>query len=189
MRVGYVRVSTEGQNTERQEETMARLNVEKVFMDKVSGKDVGNRKGLQDMLAFVREGDVLVVDSISRLARNVRDLLKIVDYLKEKSVEFVSVKESVDTSTPQGMFVLTIWGAMAEMEREFIRERAKEGIEIAKREGKYRGREPIAIDEDDFKKYYGLWKSGKITAVQAMNSLGIKNNTFYRRVKAYEGAK
>ncbi len=84
------------------------------------------------MLAFVREGDTVVTESISRIARNTRDLLSIVEKLTDKGVEFVSLKESIDTTTPQGRFMLTVFGAMAELDRETILQRQKEGIAIAK---------------------------------------------------------
>ena len=101
----------------------------------MSGKDT-HRPQLQAMLDYVREGDVLCVESISRLARSTRDLLSIVDQLTAKGVQFYSQKESIDTTTPQGKFMLTVFASMAELERDQIRQRQQEGIAIAKREGK-----------------------------------------------------
>lgn len=124
-----------------------------------------------------------MVESISRIARNTRDLLSIVSELTEKGVEFVSLKESIDTTTPQGRFMLTVFGALAELERENILERQREGIEIAKNEGKYKGRKPVAFDTAAFKKVCARWRAGEITAIAAMNEMGLKPNTFYRRVK------
>ncbi len=123
------------------------------------------------------------MESISRIARNTRDLLFIVTELTEKGVEFVSLKESIDTTTPQGRFMLTVFGALAELERESILERQREGIEIAKSEGKYKGRKPVDIDEARFKEVCARWRSGEMTATAAMQELGLKPNTFYRRVK------
>ena len=134
MKVGYVRVSTAEQNTARQEVIMEQLGVEKVFMDKMSGKNT-DRPQLQEMLSFVREGDTLVVESISRLARSTKDLLSIMEELDKKKVKFVSQKESIDTSTPNGVFMMTIFAAMAQLERETMLARQREGIEIAKAEG------------------------------------------------------
>ena len=116
MKVGYVRCSTVEQNEARQLKMMEEQQVEKVFVDKASGKDT-DRRAFKDMMAFVRTGDVVVVESISRIARNTKDLLSIVSDLTDKEVEFVSLKESIDTTTPQGRFVLTIFGALAELER------------------------------------------------------------------------
>lgn len=137
------------------------------------------------MMEFVREGDIIVVESISRIARNTRDLLSIVAQLENKGVEFVSLKENIDTSTPQGRFMLTVFGALAELERESILERQREGIAIAKGQGKYKGRKPIEIDENRFRAVCSKWQNGEITAAAAMRELGLKANTFYRRVKKF----
>ncbi len=182
MRVGYVRCSTIEQNEARQLKMMDEQNAEKVFTDKASGKNT-NREAFKEMIAFVRSGDVVIVESISRIARNTRDLLSIVSELTEKGVEFVSLKENIDTTTPQGRFMLTVFGALAELERENILERQREGIEIAKTEGKYKGRKPVDINENKFKAVCKQWRAGEITATYAMNELGLKPNTFYRRVK------
>lgn len=185
MKVGYVRVSTTEQNTARQESLMESLGVEKIYIEKVSGKSK-DRPKLQEMMSFVREGDTLIVESISRFARNTRDLLDLVEQLKKKKVEFVSKKENIDTSTPTGQFMLTVFGAMAQLERDTILERQREGIEEAKRLGKYKGRKPIAVDEDLFAEQYRLWKNGETQPKYMMRVLGLKPATFYRRVKAYE---
>ena len=182
MRVFYVRCSTIEQNEARQLKTAEEQNAEKVFVDKASGKNT-NRAAFKEMMAFVRAGDTVVVESISRIARNTRDLLSIVSELTEKGVEFVSLKENIDTTTPQGRFMLTVFGALAELERENILERQREGIEIAKSEGKYKGRKPINYDEAQMKALCKKWRTGEITATAAMKELGLKPNTFYRRVK------
>lgn len=185
MKIGYIRVSTADQNEARQEDLMKTLGVEKVFIDKMSGKNT-NRPQLQELLSFVREGDVVIVESISRFARNTKDLLELVSKLQEKKAEFISKKETIDTSTPQGKFMLTVFGAMAELERDSILQRQAEGIAIAKRNGVYRGRQPIKIDERQFAKEYELFREGRINAADAMKHLELKPNTFYRRVKQYE---
>nr|DAE75246.1 MAG TPA: gamma delta Resolvase, site specific recombination [Caudoviricetes sp.]DAO82455.1 MAG TPA: gamma delta Resolvase, site specific recombination [Caudoviricetes sp.] len=184
MKVGYVRVSTAEQNTARQEVIMEQLGVEKVFMDKMSGKNT-DRPQLQEMLSFVREGDTLVVESISRLARSTKDLLSIMEELDKKKVKFVSQKESIDTSTPNGVFMMTIFAAMAQLERETMLARQREGIEIAKAEGKYRGRKPVEVDEEKFRQLYNDWQNGKSTPKIMMNELGLKPTTFWRKVKEY----
>ena len=184
MKVGYVRVSTAEQNTARQEVIMEQLGVEKVFMDKMSGKNT-DRPQLQEMLSFVREGDTLVVESISRLARSTKDLLSIMEELDKKKVKFVSQKESIDTSTPNGVFMMTIFAAMAQLERETMLARQREGIEIAKAEGKYKGRKPVEVDEEKFRHLYNDWQNGKSTPKIMMNELGLKPTTFWRKVKEY----
>ena len=186
MRVGYVRVSTEEQNTARQEVLMEELGVERVYLEKVTGKTTSGREQLAAMLEFVREGDVVVVESISRMARNTRDLLEIVDRLELKGVGFISQKEAIDTGTPAGKFMLTVFGAIAQLEREYILSRQREGIEIARKNGKYKGRKAIEVDEVLFREVYLRWKSRDCTAVEAMRELGLKPSTFYRKVKQYE---
>ena len=182
MRVGYIRCSTIEQNEARQLKMMQEQNAEKLFVDKASGKNI-DRAAFKEMMSFVRADDIVVVESISRIARNTRDLLAVVSELTEKGVEFVSLKENIDTTTPQGRFMLTVFGALAELERESILERQREGIEIAKGEGKYKGRKPVEFDEERFKTLCTRWRAGEITATAAMKELGLKPNTFYRRVK------
>lgn len=186
MKVGYVRVSTEEQNTIRQEVLMRELGVDKIFIDKASGKNTA-RKELQNMLQFVRVGDTVIVESYSRLARSTRDLLDIVEALKSKGVEFISKKEAIDTCTPAGRLMLTIFAGLYQFERESTLERQAEGIKEAKKAGKYKGRKPIAVDWDKFGKLYTEWKAGKMTAVAMQKALSLTAPTFYRRVKEYEG--
>ena len=130
------------------------------------------------MLEFVRQGDTVVVEAISRFARNTRDLL---EQLTQKGVEFVSRKEAIDTTTPSGKFMLTIFGTVAELEREYILQRQKEGIAIAKANGTYKGRPPTVCP--DFDRVVTLWQSGAVTAQEAARRLGISPSTFYRKLK------
>ena len=180
MKIGYVRASTTDQNTARQEVLMKELGVDQVYIDRVSGKNT-ERPELKRMMSFVREGDMVIVESISRFARNTRDLLDLVEQLTRKQVEFVSKKEAIDTTTPSGKFMLTIFGAVAELEREYILQRQREGIAIAKMKGIYKGRKPI--ERPEFKQVVTLWRRGTITAVEAMKRLDMKPSTFYRKVK------
>lgn len=182
MKVGYIRCSTEEQNEARQVRMMEEQGTEQNFIDKASGKNT-DRPEFHKMMAFVRSGDTVIVESISRIARNTRDLLAIVAELTGKGVEFVSIKESIDTTTPQGRFMLTVFGALAELERENILERQREGIAIAKEQGKYRGRKPQDVDPEKLREVCARWRAGEITATAAMKELGLKANTFYRRVK------
>ena len=127
MKIGYIRVSTEEQNTARQEVLLRELGVDEVFIDKASGKNA-DRPELTRMMEYIRRGDTVIVESISRFARNTRDLLDLVERLTEKHVEFVSRKEAIDTTTPTGKFMLTVFAAVAELEREYILQRQREGI-------------------------------------------------------------
>ena len=180
MKIGYVRTSTAEQNTARQEVLMEALGVDEVYIDRMSGRTV-QRPELQKMMGYVRRGDVVIVESISRFARNTRDLLELIEQLTAKGVGFVSQNEASDTATPTGKFMLTVFGAVAELEREYILQRQREGIEIAKARGVYKGRKPISRPE--FPATVARWRRGEITAVEAMRQLNMKPSTFYRKVK------
>lgn len=183
MKIGYVRVSTQEQNTVRQEVIMEEWGVDDIFVDRMSGKST-DRPGLRRMMEFVHRGDTVIVESISRFARNTRDLLELVEQLTLAGVEFVSRKEAIDTTTPSGKFTLTIFAAVAELEREYILQRQKEGIAIAKARGVYKGRKPI--QHPGFDKVVAQWKTGGITAREAMRRLDMKPSTFYRKVRALQ---
>ena len=183
MIVAYTRVSTVGQSTLRQDVLIQEHHVEKVFTEKISGKD-RNRPELRKMLDFVREDDTVLIESISRLARSTRDFLNILDELEKKQVALVSLKEKIDTSTPTGRFLVSVLAALAQLEREQILIRQQEGIAAQKSAGIYTGGRPrIEIDQKLFNSVVSRWKSGEITAVQAMNELSVRKSTFYRLVK------
>lgn len=184
MKVFYSRVSTQEQNEARQTEAAKAQGAERIFLDKASGKNA-ERKALKEMLAFVRDGDVVIVSDISRLARNTADLLKIVEQLNSKGVEFVSLKETIDTRTPQGKFMLTVFGAIAELERGTIKQRQKEGIDEAKKKGVYKGRKKMELDEKKFRSMVNEWKAGERTAVSIQKAFGISAPTFYKKVKEF----
>ena len=183
-KIGYVRCSSADQNPARQEEILKKAGCKKVFSDMLSGKD-RNRPGLQAMLDYIREGDVLYIESISRLARSTRDLLQIVEELQNKGVQFVSEKENIDTSTPQGKFILTVFAALSELERDQIRQRQAEGIAIAKQQGKYQGRQPIQFDKYLFEQLYKQWEDGDITQKYMCKKLHMSSSTLTRRIREY----
>lgn len=183
MKVGYVRISTKEQNTARQDLLMQELGVEKVYTDRMSGKSQ-DRPELQRMIDFVREGDTVTVESISRFARNTRDLLDLTATLDAKGVQFISRKENIDTSTPTGKFMLAVFGALAELERDNTRERQAEGIAIEKEEGRMNGRPRKA--NDSFESVYFEVKSGKLSASKGAKQLGISRSTWYRKVREFE---
>ena len=159
---------------------MESLGVDEVYIDRMSGKNT-NRPELQKMMEYVRRGDTVIVESISRFARNTRDLLELVERLTAKGVEFVSKKEAIDTTTPTGKFMLTIFGAVAELEREYILQRQREGIAIAREQGKYTGRKPK--QSPDFDRVVAQWRRGESTATEAMRTLKMSKTTFYRRAQ------
>ena len=147
---------------------MQELGVDEVYIDRLSGKNT-DRPELKKMMDYVRKGDTVIVESISRFARNTRDLLVLIEKLTEKGVEFVSRKEAIDTTTPTEKFMLTVFGAVAELEREYILQRQREGIAIAKAQGKYTGRK--SIERSNFDAVEKLWHAGTISAAEAMRRL------------------
>lgn len=181
-RIGYCRVSTAEQNEARQIEAFTEMGISAnhIYMDKLSGGNA-NRPALKAMLDYLREGDIVVVESISRLARNTKDLLEIVETIHRKGAELISLKENLDTHSECGKFMLTIFAAVAELERGYIKSRQREGIELAKRNGVYKGKPRLKIDEVAFKRECKRWIDGEQTATAAMKKLGLKANTFYRR--------
>ena len=182
MKVAYIRVSTAEQNEARQVEALEKFGIERKYIEKVSGKDT-NRPKLQEMLDFVREGDTVYVHDFSRLARSTKDLLDIVELLKAKNVNLVSNKENIDSSTPTGKLMLTMIGAIAEFERQNLLERQREGIEIAKREGKFKGGQVKKIDEQEFNKAYQLYKTREITKKDFAERLRISRPTLDKLLK------
>lgn len=180
--LAYVRVSTVEQNEERQIEALKKHNIDKWFIEKVSGKNT-NRPELQKLLEYMREGDTIYIHDFSRLARNTVDLLKLVETIQNKGVTLISNKEAVNTSTPNGKLMLTMIGAIAEFERENLLERQREGIAIAKREGKYKGRQVKEIDENMFIKAYNRYKSREINKTQLAKELKISRPTLDKLLK------
>ena len=182
MIVGYVRVSTVEQNESRQLVTMENYDVEKVFKEKVSAKDT-NRPKLQELLDYVREGDTVVIHDFSRLARSTKDLLEIVELLESKNVSLISSKENIDSSTPTGKLMLTMIGAINEFERTNMLERQREGIAIAKSEGKYKGRKEVKIDK--YGEYFNKYKNRELNKTQLAKELNISRPTLDKLIKEH----
>lgn len=182
MNVAYVRVSTVEQNESRQIEALEKHQIDKWFCEKVSGKDT-NRPQLQAMLDFVREGDTIYIHDFSRLARSTADLLTIVERLNLKSVHLVSNKESLDTSTATGKLMLTVIAAINEFERQNLLERQREGIAIAKREGKYKGGQRKHIDQNAFNEAYQRYSRRELTKSAMARELGVSRPTLDKLLK------
>lgn len=186
MKVGYVRVSTVEQNEERQIEGLEKHGIEKWYMEKLSGKNM-DRPELQRMLSEVQSGDTIYIHDFSRLARSTKDLLEIVEMLGNKGVNIVSNKESFDTNTNTGKLMLTVFAAIYEFERVNMLERQAEGIEIAKREGKYKncGRKKSSIDKHT-EELIQSYVDGTIkTKVQLAMMLNISRPTLNRILEEY----
>ncbi len=184
-KIGYIKVSTEHQETARQQEIMCDYQVDRIFSEKLSGANA-DRPQLRAMLDYVREGDTLYIESISRLGRSTKDLLNIIDTLTDKGVILISHKEKIDTDTPTGKFMLIVFAALSQLEREQLKQRQREGIEIAKAQCKYTGRKPLPTDWARFGQLYGEWRAKHITGRDFMRRMDMSANTFYRRVREYE---
>lgn len=183
---GYIRVSSVDQNEDRQLDLMAALGIppERLFVERRSGKNA-RRPQLRRLMETVRPGDTVVVESISRFARNTRDLLELTERLAAGGVEFVSQKEHIDTTTPTGKFMLTVFGAVAELEREYLLQRQAEGIAAAKRRGKHLGR-PAAELPDCFGELVAAWEKKELSLAEVRRQCGgISEATFYRRLAEY----
>lgn len=181
MRIGYIRVSTLHQHTERQEDKLPEMNVEKVFIEKASGKN-RNRPQLKAMIDFVQPGDVVVVSELSRLARSVMDLYQIAKELKEKGASLESLKEDIDLNSATGKLTFGIMAIMAEFERDLLLERQKEGIQAAQARGKKWGAEiQYGKDERQLHEVFTNYTNKKIKLNEAMELLGMKKSTFYYR--------
>lgn len=182
MRVGYIRVSTIEQHEERQiKDLKENGEVERVYIDKLSGKDT-NRPSLQELIDFVREGDTVVVSEYSRLARSTEDLFSIVKKLNDKGVSVVSLKENFDTSTPQGKLTFTLFAGIAEFERTLMLQRQKEGIAIAKAEGKYKGR-VSKVKPNDWQELKDLYNTRQITATELAKRCNVSRPIVYKWLK------
>lgn len=182
MQIAYIRVSTVEQNEQRQIEAMQKYGIEKWFTEKVSAKDT-NRPKLQELLEFAREGDTVHIHDFSRLARSTKDLLDIVEQLNQKGVHLISNKENIDTSTATGRLMLTMVGAINEFERVNLLERQREGIAIAKRNGKYKGGKRKTVN--DFAEHYARYMSREISKSALARELNISRPTLDKLISEY----
>ena len=180
--IAYVRVSSVEQNEARQREALQGYKIDRWFVEKASGKDT-KRPKLQEMLDYVREDDTVYVEEFSRLGRSTADLLSIVQQLEDAGVKFVSIKEKFDTKTPAGKLQMTMMAAIAEFERAMILERQREGIAIAKRAGKYKGRKAVSIP--NIGEYYDRYMSRQGTKTSIAAELGISRTTLYGKLEEY----
>lgn len=188
MKVGYVRVSTVDQNETRQIEAMKADGVEKIYMDKKSGKDF-NRPEYQKMIASLQKGDILVIHSIDRLGRNYEEIIaewrKITKEIEAdiivQDMPLLNTTQNKDlTGTLIADIVLQLLSYVAQRERENIRQRQKEGIAIAKAQGKYKGRSKKEINKDLFEETKRSWQMGEITKAQFAETIGVSRSTLYK---------
>ena len=185
MVVAYIRVSSDSQNLDMQRASIEPYKPERVFEEKISGKNM-ERPQLQELLNFVRANDEIVIYSLSRISRSLKDMLNIMDILIEKKVTLISIKENltISDSNKTTRFFVSILGCCSELERENIRERQADGIKEAKKRGVYKGRKPIQVE--DFGKWQEKWQRREFTKTALAKKLGISRQTLYKLFEEYE---
>lgn len=181
MLVGYARVSTVEQNLDLQLDALTQAQCGKIFKDMKSGAKA-DRPGLAEALAYIREGDVLVVWKLDRLGRSLRDLIDIVNGLKERGIGLKSLQDAIDTTTAGGMLIFHVMGALAEFERAMIRERTAAGLKAARARGRKGGR-PRKFTQDQ-ERQIALAMSNRATTMREIRTLFKASDTTLRRIAA-----
>ena len=184
MLIGYARISTQDQTLDLQRDALEKAGCEQIYTDRVSGTKA-ERKGLTEALSHLREGDTLVVWRLDRLGRSLRHLIDTITKLHERGVGFKSLQENIDTTTSGGKLVFHIFGALAEFEREIIRERTQAGLQSARSRGKVGGR-PKALTLKEVQMLRNMAADKSLTVSDICRTLGIGRTTFYRYAKAGE---
>ncbi len=185
MLIGYARVSTHDQTLTLQRDALEKAGCEQIFTDQVSGTKT-ERKGLSEALSHLREGDILVVWRLDRLGRSLRHLIDTITALDERGVGFKSLQENIDTTTSGGKLVFHIFGALAEFEREIIRERTQAGLASARSRGRIGGR-PKTLTPRQVQILRNMAADNSLTVSDICKTLGIGRTTFYRYAKADQG--
>lgn len=185
--IGYARVSTQEQNADMQVDDLGRAGCEKVFTDKASGA-TAERPELEAALAYLREGDVLVVWRLDRLGRSLQHLVGVVADLETQGVGFRSLNESIDTTTAQGKLIFHIFAALAEFERALIRERTKSGLAAARARGRMGGRKP-SLSPKKIQVARQMYAQGDSTVAEIAKVLGVSRATIYRHLDLDKGAR
>ena len=183
--IGYARVSTQDQHLHLQQDALKSAGCIKIFTDTVSGAK-SERKGLEDALNFIREGDILVVWRLDRLGRSLKDLIERLTELHNRNIGFKSLTESIDTTTSGGKLIFHIFGALAEFERDIIRERTNAGLTAARARGKKGGRPKSPLSEEKrLQLAKQMYENQTIPVEEICNSLHIPRSTFYKYVRGY----
>lgn len=181
MIIGYARVSTQDQNLDRQLDSLDARGCERVYKEKMTGTTAA-RPELEKMMATLRKGDTLVIDSFSRLSRSTKDLLQIIDTLDAQGVTVVSLKENLDTATATGRMMMTMLSALAQFERDLISERTQDGLKAARARGRNGGRPKVK--ESKVKQALKLYDSKALSVSEITATVGISVPTLYRYIRA-----
>ena len=181
MLIGYARVSTQDQTLNLQQDALEKAGCSKIFMDTISGAKT-ERPGLEQALAYVRPGDTLVVWRLDRLGRSLRHLIETITALHEREIGFKSITESIDTTTSGGKLVFHIFGALAEFERDIIRERTQAGLQAARARGK-RGGRPKVLNQKKQAMAQALYEDKNNAVSDICKTLNISRATLYRYIK------
>ena len=181
MHIGYIRVSTDHQNTDRQKDLLKKQypEIKKFYIDRQSGKNT-DRPQLREMMNYARKNDVIVVESLSRLARNTRDLIDITDQLNKNEIHLISLKESIDATTPSGRAMMKMFSVFADFEREIIVERTKEGLASARARGHVEGRP--AINKETVANAIKLYDSRNVSIQEICKITGISKGSLYKYI-------
>ena len=182
MLIGYARVSTLDQNLDLQRDALHQAGCEKIYTDTISGAKA-QRPGLDECLSYARRGDTLVVWKLDRLGRNLKNLIEVAGHLDAGGVGLVSLQERIDTNTPGGKLVFHVFGALAEFERELIRERTNAGLQAARARGRRGGRKP-ALDTKKREIARALHTNPNLSVAEICRTLGVSRATFYRAMSA-----
>ena len=174
---GYARVSTEQQNLDRQIDALQQYGVDIIFNEKMTGTK-RNRPELSKLLDRMTEGDTIVVESLSRLGRSTKDLLELTELFQSRGVNFVSLKESIDTHTSTGKLLFTLMSALAQFERDTIADRTKEGLRAARTRGRTGGRPKVNVEK--VRKALKLYHTGQYSIREIEEMTGVKKSTLYR---------
>jgi DNA invertase Pin-like site-specific DNA recombinase len=183
MLIGYARVSTDDQNLDMQKDALIQAGCEKILEDHQSGAKA-ERPGLKDALEYAREGDTLVVWRLDRLSRSLKDLIEMVTQLEARGIGLKSLHESLDTSSSSGKLIFHIFGALAEFERNLIRERTQAGLQAARARGRKGGR-PKSLNADKRALAVRLYEERKHTVKQICQMIGISKPTLYKYIDAH----
>jgi DNA invertase Pin-like site-specific DNA recombinase len=187
MKVGYARVSTAEQHLEMQNDALKKAGCEEFFHDIISGVKAV-RPGLDDLFDYLREGDILVVWKLDRLGRSAQHLIEMMRLLDEKKVGFQSIQENIDTTTSGGKLIFHMFSALAEFERDLIRERTQAGLKAARARGRLGGR-PTLLDQRQVNRMMELYNEGKSTVEEIRRIFNISRPSFYNYLKKHKAAK